>query len=491
MRVIGVVENMSGEVFGSGGGAALAAEIDAPLLGCVPLDPALRASGDVGEPAVLAAPDSAAALAIVELAEAVGRLAAGRTTPDHEAAHADPLSAETREGRLAPPTVVPNSCAAFPSRLRDRPVTLKTITRDGPSVGWAPLGHFEDSVIGCEGFACHPVGVQWRDADWLKEADAWIRAQVGTPTGAVTQPHVRPWATVMKVPTAEGVLWFKANGPASRFEAALDAELAARFPDLVGEVVAVDSERGWMLLRDAGTRLRELEPDAGQLACWEQPAAALRRAPARARGPVRGARRARRPRPAPRPSPGAARRAPRGRDRAPAGVGGRPDRGRAGIGARGSRRFRCALRRAGRAGHRRDPAARRPPRRSGLRAGRLPPDPRLGRQLRLAPVPHARRDLARARLAPRAAAGGPPLERLRDAYLEPFTRVAPRDDLVETARLAHRTGTLARALAWYGYVRAPDRNGDLDLDDAASVPYGLKLYLADGPIGTWEPPARW
>ena len=70
-RVIGVVENMSGEVFGSGGGAALAAEIDAPLLGRVPLDPALRACGDVGEPAVLAAPEAPAARAIVELAEAV------------------------------------------------------------------------------------------------------------------------------------------------------------------------------------------------------------------------------------------------------------------------------------------------------------------------------------------------------------------------------------------------------------------------------------
>src|SRR5207248_2802577 len=37
MRLIGVVENMSGDVFGSGGGAALAADLDVPLLGTVPV----------------------------------------------------------------------------------------------------------------------------------------------------------------------------------------------------------------------------------------------------------------------------------------------------------------------------------------------------------------------------------------------------------------------------------------------------------------------
>src|SRR5215207_11526165 len=50
MRLVGVVENMTGEVFGSGGGERLAAELGVPLLGRVPLDPLLRESGDAGEP---------------------------------------------------------------------------------------------------------------------------------------------------------------------------------------------------------------------------------------------------------------------------------------------------------------------------------------------------------------------------------------------------------------------------------------------------------
>jgi ATP-binding protein involved in chromosome partitioning len=71
MRLIGVVENMGGEVFGSGGGAALAAELGVPLLAEVPLDPLLREQGDAGEPLVAADPDAPSARAILELAERI------------------------------------------------------------------------------------------------------------------------------------------------------------------------------------------------------------------------------------------------------------------------------------------------------------------------------------------------------------------------------------------------------------------------------------
>src|SRR5919197_2657767 len=75
MRLIGVVENMSGEVFGSGGGAALATDLGVPLLAEVPLDPRLREQGDAGEPLVVADPDSPSARAIAALAD---RIAATR-----------------------------------------------------------------------------------------------------------------------------------------------------------------------------------------------------------------------------------------------------------------------------------------------------------------------------------------------------------------------------------------------------------------------------
>jgi len=74
MRLLGVVENMSGDVFGSGGGGDLADELGIPLLGTVPLDPALREQGDAGEPVVAARPETPSAQAILALAEAVEAL---------------------------------------------------------------------------------------------------------------------------------------------------------------------------------------------------------------------------------------------------------------------------------------------------------------------------------------------------------------------------------------------------------------------------------
>jgi ATP-binding protein involved in chromosome partitioning len=71
MRVLGVVENMSGDVFGTGGGDELAADLNVPMLGRVPLDPLLREQGDAGEPIVASHPDSGTAQAIVEIAEAI------------------------------------------------------------------------------------------------------------------------------------------------------------------------------------------------------------------------------------------------------------------------------------------------------------------------------------------------------------------------------------------------------------------------------------
>jgi ATP-binding protein involved in chromosome partitioning len=77
MRLVGVVENMSGEVFGSGGGERLAEELGIPLLGRVPLDPALRESGDAGEPLLVAANDSESAGELRRIAEAVVALDRG------------------------------------------------------------------------------------------------------------------------------------------------------------------------------------------------------------------------------------------------------------------------------------------------------------------------------------------------------------------------------------------------------------------------------
>jgi len=66
--ILGVVENMSYfiapdtgkqyDIFGSGGGKQMCDELNAPLLGGIPIDPRIRIGGDKGEPMVIALPDA-------------------------------------------------------------------------------------------------------------------------------------------------------------------------------------------------------------------------------------------------------------------------------------------------------------------------------------------------------------------------------------------------------------------------------------------------
>lgn len=88
-------------------------------------------------------------------------------------------------------------------------------------------------------------------------AEEWIRTHV-EPAGAIETTHDRPWATVMRVPVAGGVTWFKACAQVQAFEPRLTAELYARWPDRVTEVLAVDEARRWLLLGDAGIAVGEL-----------------------------------------------------------------------------------------------------------------------------------------------------------------------------------------------------------------------------------------
>lgn len=91
-RITGVIENMSWlelpdgtrqEIFGSGGGQAVADSLSrsigapVPLLGQIPLDTTLREGGDSGTPVVLGAPDSAAGVALRGIARGLASRARG------------------------------------------------------------------------------------------------------------------------------------------------------------------------------------------------------------------------------------------------------------------------------------------------------------------------------------------------------------------------------------------------------------------------------
>ena len=325
----------------------------------------------------------------------------------------------------------------------------------------------------------------WTRPEWLAEVRAWVDARLAERgvrvVGDVEQPHLYWWATALRIPTSDGVVWFKAEQPHHAFEVSLTELLARLVPRHTAEVVAADPERGWMLTRDAGTRLREL-PDA--LRRWEEVL------PRYAEIQIACASRV--------------------ADLLALGV---PDHRLEVM----PEQLRHALD---------DTGALLLEHEDGLTAeehrrivAELPAFDDVCRRLGDLPIPQTLQhdDLHDANVfvrdgeyvvfdwgdgcishpfhtlavTLRAAAhrlelpaGGEEVVRLRDAYLEPWTGVAPRPDVELAADLARRTGAIQRALAWHRFSQLmPDA---ARAETISSVPYGIKLYLADAPWGTWE-----
>jgi hypothetical protein len=106
------------------------------------------------------------------------------------------------------------------------------------------------------------VQLPWDQVGWLDEIRLWITSALTTNglqiTGPLEQFHIRPWSTVVRIPTLDGLCYFKASSPALGCEAALTHFLASRFPQLSPSLIAVDPQRGWLLMRDSGTALRAI-----------------------------------------------------------------------------------------------------------------------------------------------------------------------------------------------------------------------------------------
>jgi hypothetical protein len=316
--------------------------------------------------------------------------------------------------------------------------------------------------------------VLWTEPNWLAEAESWISERVEV-TGELDQFHVRWWSTVIRVPTRDEDLYFKAVGTGFIFEPKLTAKLAVLRPDRTTELVDADLDRGWMLMSDAGNRMREVvltqadlrhwelalpryaelqiaaAPLAGELLALGVPDARLSVLPGQLgavlASPVRGL-------------------TPAEQERA--------------LAALPELEAMC-----------RELAAYGIPetiQHDDLHDGQVFVRGDHYRVLDWGDscVSHPfhsltvtlRATAARLDLEP----GGAEVQRLRDAYLEPFGH------LREAADLAYRTGTVGRALAWDRFARAGFPHTEPD-DDLATA-YGLKLFLAGGPIGSWREPER-
>ena len=116
-----------------------------------------------------------------------------------------------------------------------------------------------------------PSNLLWTQPEWINQAHAWIKRSLAasgyTLTGPIEQIHARIWSTVMRVSTDAGILYFKACEPAT--EPRLTVFLRGIQPENMPDLVAVDLERGWMLMYDAGPMLRAYLKKPADLALIE------------------------------------------------------------------------------------------------------------------------------------------------------------------------------------------------------------------------------
>jgi aminoglycoside/choline kinase family phosphotransferase len=118
-----------------------------------------------------------------------------------------------------------------------------------------------------------PPQLRWHDPVWQSQVHIWIREQAEQNsiqiTGAIEQNHAYAWSTVMRVPTNQGTLFFKATALETIYEIVLTQKLAQWFPDSMPKLVAANPKRGWMLMRDGGEQLRASIRPRQDIKPWE------------------------------------------------------------------------------------------------------------------------------------------------------------------------------------------------------------------------------
>ena len=118
--------------------------------------------------------------------------------------------------------------------------------------------------------------VPWAATGWFDEAMAWIYEQLRneglSATGQAEQLRAWSLSCLLRLPTSEGDLYFKAVPPFFRGEPAVMRAVAERYPEIVPHPLAVDVEKGWTLMRDFGGRWLG---EVSDVTAWEDSARAF------------------------------------------------------------------------------------------------------------------------------------------------------------------------------------------------------------------------
>ena len=113
----------------------------------------------------------------------------------------------------------------------------------------------------------------WGELEWRERALAWVHEQIrrqGATVLAVDEPRLRAWSVILRLRTSLGPLWFKANPPGSRFEAGLAGALSQWVPGSVLTPLAIDAAQGWSLFPDGGQIMHKALDAEPALSAWEE-----------------------------------------------------------------------------------------------------------------------------------------------------------------------------------------------------------------------------
>ncbi len=117
---------------------------------------------------------------------------------------------------------------------------------------------------------CHPGG----DPENELQVQAWIDRALLPYDIQRTTPlktfHIRPWSCIARCGSSAGDLYFKGCEERFRHEIGVTQLLSERHANCSPVVLAVDLQRGWLLMEDAGLRLREQIQEDNWLDHWKR-----------------------------------------------------------------------------------------------------------------------------------------------------------------------------------------------------------------------------
>ncbi|GLW92407.1 phosphotransferase [Actinokineospora globicatena] len=115
---------------------------------------------------------------------------------------------------------------------------------------------------------------EWKSAEWQAGAQGWLDERLAdagiTRVGPLTEHKVRTWAGVFSAATTVGPVWLKATTPGTAAEVRLYGVLHAVVPERVLAPIATDLARGWIVLPDGGPKLTDPHEMIDRLAPYGQ-----------------------------------------------------------------------------------------------------------------------------------------------------------------------------------------------------------------------------